>query len=134
MIRTLQKKFVITAMIAITALLLFLLGVIDTSAVHTIDIVMDDWDGFLDTCTNEEYTICTVVIDNESYKNVGIRATGNTSLTQVASYGNDRYSFKIEFDHYDNTKSYYGLDKLSLNNIIQDNTYLKDYLSYCSSS
>ena len=134
MIRTLQKKFVITAMIAITALLLFLLGVIDTSAVHTIDIVMDDWDGFLDTCTNEEYTICTVVIDNESYKNVGIRAKGNTSLTQVASYGNDRYSFKIEFDHYDNTKSYYGLDKLSLNNIIQDNTYLKDYLSYCSSS
>ena len=134
MIRTLQKKFVITAMIAITALLLFLLGVIDTSAVHTIDIVMDDWDGFLDTCTNEEYTICTVVIDNESYKNVGIRAKGNTSLTQVASYGNDRYSFKIEFDHYDNTKSYYGLDKLSLNNIIQDNIYLKDYLSYCSSS
>lgn len=134
MIRTLQKKFVITAMIAITALLLFLLGVIDTSAVHTIDIVMDDWDGFLDTCTNEEYTICTVVIDNESYKNVGIRAKGNTSLTQVASYGNDRYSFKIEFDHYDNTKSYYGLDKLSLNNILQDNTYLKDYLSYCSSS
>lgn len=134
MIRTLQKKFVITAMIAITALLLFLLGVIDTSAVHTIDIVMDDRDGFLDTCTNEEYTICTVVIDNESYKNVGIRAKGNTSLTQVASYGNDRYSFKIEFDHYDNTKSYYGLDKLSLNNIIQDNTYLKDYLSYCSSS
>ncbi len=134
MIRTLQKKFVITAMIAITALLLFLLGVIDTSAVHTIDIVMDDWDGFLDTCTNEEYTICTVVIDNESYKNVGIRAKGNTSLTQVASYGNDRYSFKIEFDHYDSTKSYYGLDKLSLNNIIQDNTYLKDYLSYCSSS
>ena len=134
MIRTLQKKFVITAMIAITALLLFLLGVIDTSVVHTIDIVMDDRDGFLDTCTNEEYTICTVVIDNESYKNVGIRAKGNTSLTQVASYGNDRYSFKIEFDHYDNTKSYYGLDKLSLNNIIQDNTYLKDYLSYCSSS
>ena len=134
MIRTLQKKFVITAMIAITALLLFLLGVIDTSVVHTIDIVMDDWDGFLDTCTNEEYTICTVVIDNESYKNVGIRAKGNTSLTQVASYGNDRYSFKIEFDHYDSTKSYYGLDKLSLNNIIQDNIYLKDYLSYCSSS
>lgn len=134
MIRTLQKKFVITAMIAITALLLFLLGVINTSVVHTIDIVMDDWDGFLDTCTNEEYTICTVVIDNESYKNVGIRAKGNTSLTQVASYGNDRYSFKIEFDHYDSTKSYYGLDKLSLNNIIQDNIYLKDYLSYCSSS
>lgn len=102
----------------------------DTSSVHTIDIVMDDWEGFLETCANEEYTLCSLVIDNESYKNVGIRAKGNTSLTQVANYGNDRYSFKIEFDHYDNTKSYYGLDKLSLNNIIQDNTYLKDYLTY----
>ena len=102
----------------------------DTGSVHTIDIIMDDWDSFLETCTNEEYTLCSVVIDNEAYKNVAIRAKGNTSLTQVASYGNDRYSFKIEFDHYDSTKSYYGLDKLSLNNIIQDNTYMKDYLTY----
>lgn len=102
----------------------------DTSAVHAIDIVMDDWDSFIDTCTNEEYALCSVVIDNETYKNVAIRAKGNTSLTQVDSYGNDRYSFKIEFDHYDSTKSYYGLDKLSLNNIIQDNTYMKDFLTY----
>ena len=102
----------------------------DASTVHTIDIVMDDWDSFIDTCTNEEYALCSVVIDNEVYKNVAIRAKGNTSLTQVDRYGNDRYSFKIEFDHYDSTKSYYGLDKLSLNNIIQDNTYMKDFLTY----
>lgn len=102
----------------------------DTSRVHTIDIAMDDWEGFLEGCTDEEYELCSVVIDNESYNNVAIRAKGNTSLTQVASYGNDRYSFKIEFDHYDSTISYHGLDKLSLNNIIQDNTYMKDYLTY----
>lgn len=102
----------------------------DTSKVHTIDIVMDDWDSFLETAEQEEYTECAVVIDNESYKNVAIRAKGNTSLTQVSNYGNDRYSFKIEFDHYDSTKTYHGLDKLSLNNIIQDNTYMKDYLCY----
>ena len=102
----------------------------DTSRVHTIDIVMDDWEGFLEGCTDEEYELCAVVIDNESYNNVAIRAKGNTSLTQVASYGNDRYSLKIEFDHYDSTISYHGLDKLSLNNIIQDNTYMKDYLTY----
>ena len=74
--------------------------------------------------------LCTLVIDNEAYKNTGIRAKGNTSLSMVSEYGNNRYSFKAEFDHYDNTKTYYGLDKLSLNNIIQDNTYMKDYLSY----
>lgn len=102
----------------------------DTETVHTINIIMDDWDGFIDTCTNEEYAACSVVIDQEAYKNVAVRAKGNTSLMQVAGYGNDRYSFKIEFDHYDSGKSYYGLDKLSLNNIIQDNTYMKDYLTY----
>lgn len=101
-----------------------------TSSVHTIDIVMDNWDEFLASCKNEEYYSCSVIIDNEAYKNVAIRAKGNTSLTQVESYGNNRYSFKIEFDHYDSSKTYYGLDKLCLNNIIQDNTYMKDYLTY----
>ncbi len=101
-----------------------------TSSVHSINIVMDDWDEFLTTCTNEEYAQCTVIVDNEAYKNVAIRAKGNTSLTQVQNYGNNRYSFKIEFDHYDSTNTYYGLDKLSLNNIIQDNTYMKDFLTY----
>lgn len=102
----------------------------DASCVHTVDIVMDNWDEFLANCKNEEYYSCSVVIDNEAYKNVAIRAKGNTSLTQVESYGNNRYSFKIEFDHYDSAKTYYGLDKLCLNNIIQDNTYMKDYLTY----
>jgi spore coat protein CotH len=102
----------------------------DTGKVHTIDIVMDDWDSFVANATSEEYADCTVVIDGKAYKNVAIRAKGNTSLTNVAQYGNNRYSFKLEFDHYDDTNTYYGLDKLSLNNIIQDNTYMKDYLVY----
>ncbi len=102
----------------------------DTSRVHTIDIVMDDWEGFLAECTDEAYTLCDVVIDQEVYRNVAIRAKGNTSLTNVKNYGNNRYSFKLEFDHYDSTKSYYGLDKLCLNNLIQDNTCMKDYLCY----
>ncbi len=102
----------------------------DTSSVHTVDIVMDNWDEFIADCKNEEYYSCAVIIDNEAYKNVAIRAKGNTSLTQVEAYGNDRYSFKIEFDHYDGANTYYGLDKLCLNNVIQDNTYMKDYLTY----
>ena len=102
----------------------------DTSYVHSIDIVMDDWDSFIENCESEEYSSCAVVIDGESYKNIAIRAKGNTSLSQVANYGNDRYSFKIEFDHYNDATTYHGLDKLCLNNIIQDNTYMKDYLCY----
>ena len=102
----------------------------DTSRVHTVEIVMDDWDGFIETCQSEEYSSCNVVIDGESFKNVGIRGKGNTSLSSVAAMGSSRYSFKIEFDKYDSTKSYHGLDKISLNNLIQDNTMMKDYLTY----
>ena len=102
----------------------------DASKVHTIDIVIDDWDEFLSTAQSEEYSVCSVVIDGEAIKNVGIRGKGNTSLSSVASMDSNRYSFKIEFDQYDSTKTYHGLDKLSLNNVIQDNTYMKDYLVY----
>lgn len=102
----------------------------DTTRVHTIDIVMDDWDGFLETCENEEYTACSVIIDGEACQNVGLRAKGNTSLSQVSAMDSDRYSFKVEFDQYEKGKSYHGLDKLCLNNLIQDATMMKDCLSY----
>ena len=72
--------------------------IFDTTYVHTLDIVIEDWDGFIKDCEDKEYELCTVVIDNEAIKNVGIRAKGNTSLSSVSAYGNDRYSFKLEVD------------------------------------
>ena len=86
----------------------------DNTKVHSVDIVMDDWDEFIANATSEEYYMASVVIDGESYKNIGLRAKGNTSLSMVSSLGSERYSFKIEFDHYDSTRTYHGLDKLSL--------------------
>ena len=102
----------------------------DAGRVHTLDIIMDGWEDFLSGCEDKEYTACTLVIDGETCRNVAIRAKGNSSLSTVSSYGNNRYSFKVEFDHYDGANTYYGLDKLSLNNLIQDNTLMKDFLCY----
>lgn len=104
--------------------------IFDTSYVHKIDIVMNDWDNFIENCESEEYSNCTVVIDGNSYKNTAIRAKGNTSLSSVRSMNSERYSFKLEFDHYEDQKLCDGLDKLCLNNLIQDNTMMKDYLVY----
>ena len=101
----------------------------DSTRVHTVDIVMDGWEDFLEAA-QEEYASCSVVIDGKAVRGVGIRAKGNTSLSSVAAMGSSRYSFKIEFDHYDAGKTYRGLDKLSLNNLIQDNTMMKDFLTY----
>ena len=106
--------------------------IFDTSYVHSIDIVMDsdDWQSFIENAESEEYALCSLVIDGETISNCAIRAKGNTSLSNVKQYGNNRYSFKVEFDHYDDALNYYGLDKLVLNNNIQDNTLMKDYLTY----
>ena len=71
--------------------------IFDSSKVHTLDIVMNDWDGFIENCENEEYSSCNIVIDGEAIKNVGIRAKGNTSLSSVKSMDSSRYSFKSLF-------------------------------------
>ena len=102
----------------------------DTGTVHTINITMDDWDAFIANATAEEYTDCNIEIDGEKYNHVAIRCKGNTSLSSVATLGSMRYSFKVEFDHYVEGMTYHGLDKISLNNLIQDATMMKDYLAY----
>ncbi len=101
----------------------------DKSKVHRIDIVIDDWQGFLDTAAEEQYSCCTIVIDGEAFSNVGLRAKGNNSRRLTEKYGLDRYSLKIEFDHYQ-YNSYYGLDKLTLDSSFQDNSYMKTWITY----
>ncbi len=101
----------------------------DDSKVHTVDIKIDDWQDFLDNATLEQYTPATLVIDGEEFPNVGLRAKGNNSLRLTNEYGSDRYSLKVEFDHFVNSY-YYGLDKLSLDSSFQDNSYLKTRLVF----
>ncbi len=101
----------------------------DKSRVHTIEIVIDNWAAFLETAPLEEYSRCDLIIDGEKFSNVGLRAKGNNSRRLTEKYGLDRYSLKIEFDHY-NLGNYYGLDKFSLDSSFQDNSYLKTWITY----
>ncbi len=101
----------------------------DDSYVHTVDIQVDDWQGFLDVATEEQYTPATIVIDGEAFPNVGLRAKGNNSLRLTNEYGHDRYSLKLEFDHYV-AQTYHGLDKLCLDSSFQDNSYMKSRLAF----
>ncbi len=102
----------------------------DDSRVHTIDIRMDDWEVFLENASRKEYSSCTIVVDGEIYEHAGLRVKGHNSRRLIEKYGWDRYSLKVEFDHYIGRQSYHGLDKLSLDTSFQDNSYLKNYLTY----
>ncbi len=101
----------------------------DASRVHEIDILLPDWESFIDSAPDEQYSPCSVLIDGERFDHVAIRAKGNNSRRLTEKYGHDRYSLKLEFDRYLHN-SYHGLDKFSLDSSFQDNTYMKTWLSY----
>lgn len=95
-----------------------------------IELSEEDWADIMSNPVAEEYKPCNVTVNGNVYTDAAIRTKGNTSLSQVASTDSDRYSFKIEFDHYDKNKSMDGLDKLVLNNLFCDATYVKEYIAY----
>lgn len=104
----------------------------DDTYVHEIDIRLPqvNWDYMVAHAEEEQYVLCDLVIDGEEQKNAAIRPKGNSSLKAIKTQGSDRFSFKIEFDHYRQDSTYYGLDKLALNNLGQDVSCMKDYLTY----
>lgn len=104
-----------------------------TDEVLTVNILMDDadWQSLLDNAINEEYVACDVEVAGETFRQVGIRAKGNTSLSSIVSDPTtDRYSLKLEFDRYVDGQTCFGLDKLILNNSYADATYMKEALVY----
>ena len=105
----------------------------DTDNVLDIDIVMDSdkWNEMLNDATQEEYYECDVVINGTTFKQVGIRPKGNTSLSFIAGNpDNNRYSFKLEFDQFVDGQTCFGLDKLILNNSYADATNMKEAIIY----
>lgn len=105
----------------------------DTSTILDINIVMehDKWNEMLQNARQEEYYECDVVINGTTFKQVGIRPKGNTSLSSIAGDpDNNRYSFKLEFDRFADGQTCFGLDKLILNNSYADITNMKEAIIY----
>ncbi len=98
----------------------------------SIEIIADeaDWQGMLGNATSEQYIMADVVVNGTKIQNAGVRPKGNSSLTQVASSDSDRFSFRLQFDEYIKGQTCFGLDSLVINNMLGDNTYMKEYVSY----
>ena len=106
--------------------------VFDRSDVIDINISMDEaqWEDLLENALSEEYYPCDISVNGTTYKNVGLRAKGNTSLSMVVSSDSDRYSFKISFDEYMSGQNLDGLSSLVLNNCYSDATMMKEAICY----
>ena len=105
----------------------------DTEQVMQVNIIMEEteWEDMLANASAEEYYSCDVVINGQRVNHVGIRPKGNTSLSAIVQDpDSDRYSLKLEFDHYVEGQTCLGLDKLILNNNYADATNMKEALIY----
>ncbi len=98
----------------------------------SIEIIADeaDWQEMLDNARSEQFIMADVIVNGTKFQKVGIRPKGNSSLTQVASSNSDRYSFRLQFDEYIKGQTCFGLESFVVNNMLGDNTYMKEYISY----
>ncbi|WP_054740867.1 CotH kinase family protein [Cellulosilyticum ruminicola] len=106
--------------------------VFDKDKVLQINIQIDEskWEELKENALAEQYYPADLTVNGETYKNIGIRAKGNSSLSMVVSDDTtDRYSFKIKVNEYQE-QNIYGLEKFVLNNMIGDATYMKEYIAY----
>ncbi len=107
--------------------------IFNTDEIVNINIIMDDekWEEMLQNAMSEVYYECDVVVNGTTFKRVGIRPKGNTSLSSIAmDPDNNRYSFKLEFDQFVDGQTCFGLDKLILNNNYADTTNMKEAIIY----
>ncbi|MGM9926054.1 MAG: CotH kinase family protein [Bacillus sp. (in: firmicutes)] len=106
--------------------------VFNQNKVSTVDITMDENDlqSILENPLEKEVVPATVTINGTKVADVGFRTKGNMTLRSVANMDSDRYSFKIDFDYYNDGQSLHGLKKMVLNNNYSDSTLSREYLSY----
>lgn len=104
----------------------------DPSCVHIIDIQVNrsDWVGLKRDAMSKECIDSTVIIDGEQMHHVGVRTKGNSTLLLNAAKGWDRFSLVLEFDAFQESQRYQGLDCLSLYNNMFDASCMKTYLCY----
>ena len=89
-----------------------------------------DWEYLMEHAAEKPWIKADISVDGESFASAGIKTKGNSSLSQVASSDSDRYGLKVNFGKYVDDQTCYGLDKLNINNIFGDATYMKEYMSF----
>ncbi|PKM58307.1 MAG: spore coat protein CotH [Firmicutes bacterium HGW-Firmicutes-3] len=101
----------------------------------TIDIQVseDDWQGLLDNAQAKEWISADLVVNGQKFSTIGIRTKGNSSLSmgnRMGGSSDGNYSLQFKANKYIKGQTFYGLDVLSVNNMVGDATYMKDYIAY----
>jgi hypothetical protein len=111
------------------------------SEVHQIEIQVDQTGMASLLDSPREYVHAQVEIDGKKYEDVGVRLKGGAGsfipldgdYPEISGDGNGRpgkSAFIIDFNRYEKGVNHLGLKKLTLNNLVQDNSCIHEYLGY----
>lgn len=73
-----------------------------------------------------------ITVDGVTWENVGIRFKGNSSLMHTYQDDGDKYSFKLDFDEFEEKypeledQRFFGFKQLNLNNNYNDNSFMRE--------
>jgi len=96
--------------------------------IHEFDLQIppQSWDALL--VTPREYQPGTFTYEDQSWE-VGIRLKGQVGSFRALDSG-DKSGFKVDFNRYDPDGNFFGLKKLTLNNMVQDPGCTTDRMGY----
>ncbi|MBK8181056.1 MAG: CotH kinase family protein [Planctomycetes bacterium] len=73
------------------------------------------------------YVEASITIDGETLDQVGIRIGGKYGSYRALS---GKSGFKIDIDRYDNTQKWRGLERLVVKNMVQDYSFMHEYIAF----
>ena len=107
--------------------------IFDKTHIHTVEVNISDQNlqNLLDNAVEKSKYHVTTIIDGEKYDDVAFSTRGNGSVGTVQYDENtDRYNYVLNFKKYNSRQSYHGLDKLILNGLYFEPSYLRTALAF----
>ena len=85
-----------------------------------------DWQALRENFSTNQYYAANISLDNEVVQQVGIRSRGKGSRSGT------KPGLKVDFNRYVRGQEFHGYKSIVLDNLTQDNTFLKEPLSYAA--
>jgi spore coat protein CotH len=103
-----------------------------TDRIATVRIVMEekDWSFCMENAFEEEYVRADFWFDDERIPYVGVRTKGNSSLGQAVGWDSPRMPLCVDFNLFNRARSFYGVNKVFLNNGWSDPTLIREVIAY----
>lgn len=103
-------------------------GLYDESIIQKVELQFDQedyWEQLTSNYSSKTDIPATLVVDGETYEDVGVRFRGNTSYTRVRG---EKKSFNVSLDFVDDDQVVGGYNTLNFNNAYEDPSFIREVL------